>query len=98
MKAEYLSLAILMPGEGVEITPGNIDDVKNTLNEVNENSDDIKKAAEEAEEAANAANQAKLDAYYADCGNNPNYCMYERAKNKAGMQGAENPLYNSPDS
>ena len=59
--------------------------------------DDIKKAAAEAEEAAKKANEAKVRAFMADCGNNPNYCMYERAKNKAYMTGPENPLYNSPD-
>lgn len=95
--ANYLSIAILMPGEGIEIKPGNIDDAKSVLEEVENNSDDIKKAAAEAEEAAKKANESKVRAFMADCGNNPNYCMYERARNKAYMTGADNPLYNSPD-
>ena len=95
--ANYLSIALLMPGEGVKIEPGNINEAKGVLDEINENSDDIKKAAAEAEEAAKAANEAKLKAFMADCGNNPNYCMYERAKNVAFMSGPDNPLYNSPD-
>lgn len=96
-QANYLSISILMPGEGIEISPGNIDDIKDTLNEVSKNSDDIKQAALEAEKAAQKANESKLVAFMADCGNDPNYCMYERAKNKAYMTGPENPLYKSVD-
>lgn len=95
--ANYMAISILMPGEGVTIEPGNINDVKNLWNDVNNSSSDIKQAAAEAEEAAKAANNAKLRAFMADCGNNPNYCMYERALNKAYMTGPENPLYNSVD-
>lgn len=95
--ANYISIAMLMPGEGITIEPGNINEAKGVLEEINANSDDIKKAAAEAEEAAKKANEAKVRAFMADCGNNPNYCMYERAKNKAYMTGPENPLYNSPD-
>lgn len=96
-EANYISIALLMPGEGVTIEPGNIDAAKGVLNEVEASADEIKQAAAEAEEAAKRANEAKVRAYMADCGNNPNYCMYERAKNKAYMTGPENPLYNSPD-
>lgn len=96
-KSNYLAIAMLMPGEGVNISPGNIDDVKNTLNDVQNSSGDIKQAAAEAEEAAKKANEAKYKAFMADCGNDPNYCMYERAKNKAYMTGPDNPLYNSVD-
>lgn len=95
--ANYISIALLMPGEGIKIEPGNIDEAKGVLGEINENSEDIKKAAAEAEAAAKKANEAKVRAFMADCGENPNYCMYERAKNKAYMTGPENPLYNSPD-
>lgn len=95
--ANYISIAMLMPGEGISIEPGNIDEAKGVLEEINENSEEIKRAAAEAEEAAKKANEAKVRAFNADCGNNPNYCMYERAKNKAKMTGSDNPLYNSPD-
>lgn len=97
MDSNYLSIAILMPGQGVDIAPGNIDDVKGALNDVKDNSQSIKQAAALAEEAAKSANKSKLEAFMADCGNNPNYCMYERAKNKANMKGSNNPLYSSPD-
>lgn len=95
--ANYISIALLMPAEGVTIEAGNIDAAKGVLDEVNSSADEIKQAAAEAEEAAKRANDAKVRAFMADCGNNPNYCMYERAKNKAYMTGPENPLYNSPD-
>lgn len=95
--ANYMAISILMPGEGLEISPGNIDDIKSELNDVKNNASEIKQAAAEAEEAAKAANDAKLRAFMADCGNNPNYCMYERAKNKAYLSENLNPLYNSVD-
>lgn len=95
--ANYLALSILMPGEGMEISPGNIDDLKAELNDVESHSEEIKQAAAEAEEAAKAANEAKVRAFMADCGNNPNYCMYERAKNKAYLSDSLNPLYKSVD-
>lgn len=95
--ANYMSIALLMPGEGIEINPGNIDAAKNTLNDINSRANDIRDAAQKAEDAAKAANEAKLKAFIADCGGNPNYCMYERAKNKAFMTGSNNPLYNNVD-
>lgn len=97
INANYLAVAIMLPGEGKETIPGNINDAKNTLNEINSKSDELKKAAAEAEEAAKCANDARQRAFMADCGNNPNYCMYERAYNKAYMQDLTNPLYNSAD-
>lgn len=95
--ANYMAISILMPGEGMEIKPGNIDNLKEELEDVEAHSDEIKEAAAEAEELAKQANEAKQRAFMADCGNNPNYCMYERAKNKAYMDGPDNPLYNSVD-
>ena len=95
--ANYISIAILMPSEGLEIKPGNINELKQACKDFEENSQHIKDAASQAEEAAKKANESKLRAFMADCGNNPNYCMYERAKTKAYMTGADNPLYFSPD-
>ena len=86
-----------MPGKGLEITPGNIDDAKNTLTEIKNESCELKDAAKKAEEAIIKANESKLKAFNADCGNNPNYCMYERAKNKANMTGSDNPLFKNID-
>lgn len=97
MEANYLSIAILMPCVGVEITPGNINEVKNTVDDIQNKSDDIKQAASEAEEASKKCKESKVRAFMADCGNNPNYCMFERAKNKAYLIDSQNPLYNSVD-
>lgn len=93
----YIAISILMPGKAQDIEPGNINDIKNAVNNIKENAPQIKEAAKKAEEAAKTASQHKLLAFMADCGNNPNYCMYERAKNKAYMNGSNNPLFQSPD-
>lgn len=98
MNPKYLAITMMVPQDYPEIKPGNIDSAKNSLGDVESNSSDLKKAAQEAEDAAKKANEAKEAAFRADCGNNPNYCMYERAKTKALMNGANNPLYSSVDS
>lgn len=95
--ADYLSIVLLMPGKGAEITPGNIDNAKDSLKTIENQTTELKEAAQKAEEASIKANESKLEAFNADCGNNPNYCMYERAKNKAYMEGSDNPLYKNID-
>lgn len=49
--------------------------------------------AAEEKEAKKAADDAKERGWRADCGNNPSYCMYQRASSLAGLSGTENPHY-----
>ena len=55
--------------------------------------DNFRQAAADAEEAAREANAWKERAFLRDCGDDPSYCMSERARTLAGMAGADNPRY-----
>ena len=51
---------------------------------------ELAEAASRAEEAARAAGEARARGFARDCGDNPSYCMYERAGCLAGLSGADN--------
>lgn len=93
----YMGCAVLLPMEGEAISADPLNGTSEMLDQIDENDDDIRDAAERAEEAARQANAHRLAAYDADCGNNPGYCMYERAMALAGLTGASNPYYGSAD-
>ncbi len=96
-EANYVAFAVLLPesGESAEIAgAGNADAA---VDAVEAEEDGLAEAARQAEEAAQEANAQKEAGFMADCGNNPGYCMYERASSLAGMNGASNPLYESVD-
>jgi hypothetical protein len=96
-EARYSGLAILVPLEGADM--GFPDDAEAeaasaTLGEQNEQTSE---ATEEADAARRKMEQAKREAYEADCGAEPNYCMYERAERLAGLNGTQNPYFSSVD-
>lgn len=95
--SDYAAFTVLFPAEGKEIAANNLEGVEELQDGVAQNAETIKEAAAEAERAAEEANKAKLKAFEADCGNNPGYCMYERASSLASLSTTENPLYNSVD-
>ena len=91
--AVYLGAAILVPSEGKPLEPDVGKKAEELVEDVEENADEIRENAEKAEEAAEEANRCKERAFMRDCGDNPSYCMYERAAHLAGMSGSANPLY-----
>ena len=93
----YVAIAVLAPSEGETISVGSASAVEDLQDAVDAQADEVEQAADEAEEAAEAANEAKEQGYLYDCGNNPSYCMYERASKLAGLSVASNPLYTSVD-
>lgn len=93
----YFGFAILLPYEGEPIEVGGNDGASELIEQVGDSKADIEEAAQEAEEAAREAKEEKQRAFDADCGNNPGYCMYERAGSLAGLAGSDNPLYHSVD-
>lgn len=95
--AEYLGIALLVPDEGESLVVDVGEGADNLVEGIDEKADGIREKAAEAEAAAREANEAKQRAFMRDCGDNPNYCMYERAERLAGMSGASNPLYSSVD-
>lgn len=64
--------------------------------EVSEDADALSKATERAEEAKRRADAERTAGWYADCGSSP-YCLHERAGALAGLSGAANPFYATPD-
>ena len=95
--ASYLGIAVLVPAEGESLAFDGIDEARGLADDVGEQADEIREKARRAEEAAQEANRHKERAFAHDCGDNPAYCMYERASALAGMAGAENPLFESVD-
>ena len=96
-EAAYFGFAVVLPVEGSEIEVGPLDAADDLVRSVEENEERIKQAAELAEEAAGEAKEEKRKAFLADCGNDPGFCMYERAESLAGLSGLDNPLYRSID-
>ncbi|MBR0405533.1 MAG: molybdenum cofactor biosynthesis enzyme [Eggerthellaceae bacterium] len=95
--ANYLGCAILVPFEGEPIEADVGKKAEELAEDVEGEADEIREDAERAEEAAQEAEKCKLRAFMRDCGDNPDYCMYERAFHLAGMTGLDNPLYESVD-
>ena len=95
--AEYLALAVLVPTEGEKIGIDSVEEADKLEKAVDEQADDLERAAKEAEEAAQEANEAKMRAFSRDCGDDPSYCMYERARTLSSIEAADNPLYRSVD-
>lgn len=95
--SRYAGIALLVPTKGDPITVSPSDEANKLLDEIDSEADEIRQKAKEAEEAAEEANKAKERAFNHDCGNNPDYCMYERAAKLAGLEGGRNPLYTSVD-
>lgn len=95
--ARYRGVAVLVPAKGEKIEVSVADEAEGLLEDIEQQADEIRQKAKEAEEAAQEASQSKERAFRRDCGDNPAYCMYERALNLAGMEGSSNPLYASVD-
>ena len=94
--SNYYAIAVLTPLEGKELAlPEHSEE--DALGGIKEQRDNIANAAQSAEEAAQKANEHKRKAFMADCGNNPSYCMYERAEALAGLSGQSNPHYSHVD-
>lgn len=95
--ARYLAVAILVPTEGETIGLSAADRTQELLDDIDNRADDIRRRAKDAEEASEEAKRSKERAYRRDCGDNPSYCMYERAGHLAGLSGPSNPMYSSVD-
>ena len=95
--ANYIGAATLVPAEGRPISTDAGSKASELLENIEEQADDIREKAKRAEEAAEEANRSKERAFARDCGDNPSYCMYERAGHLAGLSGGSNPLYTSID-
>lgn len=95
--SRYIGVGLLVPCKGKPVKADHAEKAGEFVDEAEKNADEIREKAKEAEEAAQEANEAKMRAFMRDCGDNPRYCMYERASRLAGLEGALNPLYESVD-
>ena len=95
--AAYLGVALLVPTRGSIVGVSSDGQEEELMDDVEQDADEIRRKAEEAEEAAQEANRSKQRAFARDCGDNPEYCMYERAQSLAGLSGSQNPLFTSID-
>lgn len=94
-EARYLGLAILMPLSGEETAFPSDDGAQGSADTIAEHNQGTSEVATEAEDARREMEQAKREGYEADCGAEPNYCLYERAGRLAGLAGAQNPFFSS---
>ncbi len=95
--SRYLGVALLVKTEGEPIEIGSSEAERDWANKVGQDAERIRQKAAEAEEKAKEANESKQRAYQHDCGNAPDYCMYERAEHLSGMSGEQNPYFSSID-
>lgn len=95
--SSYVGLGLLVPSKGEKIEVEKDEKSEEAADQAEEESDDIRDNAEEAAEASEKANECKERAFQHDCGNDPYYCMYERAAKLADLSGGRNPFYESVD-
>lgn len=95
--SSYLGLGLLVPSKGEKIDADEDEKSEEAAEQAEEESEEIRDNAEDAEDAAEKANECKERAFDHDCGNNPYYCMYERAGKLADLSGGSNPFYESVD-
>ncbi len=93
----YVAVAVPVPFEGEPISVGATAACNEYAEATRENAADLADQAMRAEEAVGDVNEAKMRGFMADCGSNPDYCMYQRAASVGGLPVASNPVYHSVD-
>ncbi|MEG1561568.1 MAG: molybdenum cofactor biosynthesis enzyme [Raoultibacter sp.] len=93
----YVGFALILPSAGEEIVVGGQEAAQKLSEELETQKEAIAQAAQQAEEEAKKVNAEKLIGFQHDCGNNPNYCLYERAATLVSLPASANPLYRSVD-
>ena len=95
--ADYIGIALLAPGKGTINVPDTSELGQELVRDVDYKAEQIKEKGKAAEEAAQKSNEAKQRAFMHDCGNAENYCMYERSRQLAHLEGGDNPFFSSID-
>lgn len=95
--AHYVGVGILVPLQGERIGEDWRYVDQSLSEEWSPQLEELKERSARSEELAAEAADAKLRAFERDCGDNPNYCQYERACALAQLAGRDNPLYTSVD-
>ena len=95
--SNYIGIAVLVPFDGESIRVESASEAEELLDEISSEADSIRDDAAQAEQAAEEANRSKERAFARDCGDDPEYCMSERAGHLAGLAGGDNPVYSNVD-
>jgi hypothetical protein len=95
--ARYQGIAILVPLTGEDVSFPDDDEAQDSADTLDKQNQKTSGLTDEAEDARRQMERAKIEGYEADCGAEPNYCMYERAGRLAGLAGAQNPYFSSVD-
>lgn len=95
--SNYIAMTLLAPFEGSLTQLGSSDETLAAQTKIDERSEELREASQAAEEQTQEAREAKERAFMRDCGDDPSYCMSERASTLAELSGAENPVYSSAD-
>lgn len=93
----YVGLALLVPFEGKELSVGALRSADAVTEYIESHQEELKEAGKKAEDEAKKASGEKMRAFLHDCGNDPAYCMYERAAHLSGISEEDNPLYHTID-
>lgn len=93
---DYKGFAVTFPLQGVQVSLADDTGVEEAAEDIESRQDDIQRDAVEQQRKQEQLDQAKHDAWYADCGSS-GMNMRERAARLAGLSGASNPTFSSPD-
>jgi len=91
----YIGIAIPFPLTGEKVEFPSEDEARSKGEELEERNSRTAEISDEAQESYDRMQQSKYEGYMADCGQNPNYCLYERARGLGGLNGAQNPYFSS---
>ena len=89
-------VAILVPMQGSKIDVYS-DELDSRQGDVEGSVDEVQKKGEELKRLSDEMDDKKNRAYQLDCGDNPSYCLYERASSLSEMPAGSNPFYSSAD-
>ncbi|MCL1879662.1 MAG: hypothetical protein FWF71_03440 [Actinomycetia bacterium] len=93
----YIGIALLVPFEAENVEYPDDGDMAVQAGGLEQKNAKTAAASDKEAKAKQKMDDAKRQGWLADCGDNPNYCQYERAGHLAGLQGLENPWYASPE-
>lgn len=95
--SNYRGLAIPLPITGEETAFPDVGEAAQSATDLDDQNTEAAEHTQAAQIAYEAMELAQQTAYMADCGNNPAYCMYERAAKLAVLSGSRNQYFSSVD-
>lgn len=93
--ASYAALAVPLPLQAGKIAIKDCEEPKKEMQDMVGKEEEVQKQVKEQQEAQERMERDKERAWRADCGDKKSMC--ERAEHLAGLAGAANPAYSSPD-